>query len=477
MSESIGRRIRDARQAKGLSQTELARDLVSPSYISLIEADKRSPEPDVLATLAERLGTTTEFLQTGIDPGVGRAEHLSVRYAELALANGQPDEAAREFRQLSQSRDAATRFAASWGLARALEALGFLEQAIAQVHALLEQSRPPAQADPGPLTLWTTLCRLYREVGDLSQSIDIGEKALREAQSLGLSGTEAEVELTVTLVGSYYERGDYTKAALLSNDVLEAAERHGSYRARASAYWNASLVAEARDQVPLALELAERALALLSEGEDERSLSRLRMAYAWLLLRKPKPEPERTLRLLQKSHAALRDRGSAIDLAYCETELARCYAFLGDVPSAISFAEAALRRLGEKNVIETARARLVLGQALVLSGDSAAGQIECELAAERLGSLLATRQAASAWREVAEMAAQLGRPDQALDAFRRLADSVGAKAVPSALVDGQLLTTTTGPIGAAEELPAGPSALAHAELPEDRPDGHTRPPA
>jgi transcriptional regulator with XRE-family HTH domain len=441
MSESVGRRIRDARQAKGLSQTELARDLVSPSYISLIEADKRSPEPEVLATLAERLGTTAEFLQTGVDPGVGRAEHLSLRYAELALANGQPDEAAREFRQLSQSRDMATRFSASWGLARALEALGFLEQAIAQVHTLLEQSRPPSLPDPGPLTLWTTLCRLYREVGDLSQSIDIGEKALREAQSLGLSG-EAEVELTVTLVGSYYERGDYTRAALLSNDVLQSAERHGSYRARASAYWNASLVAEARDQVPLALELAERALALLSEGEDERSLSRLRVAYAWLLLRKPNPEPERTLQLLQKSHAALRDRGSAMDLAYCETELARCHAFLGDARTAIEFAEGALRRLGEKDVIETARARLVLGQALVLAGDSASGQVECELAAQQLSSLLATRQAASAWREVAEMAVQLGRNEQALDAFRRLADSVGAKAVPSALADGILTTTT-----------------------------------
>src|SRR5205823_15117483 len=104
---------------------------------------------------------------------------------------------------------------------------------------------------------------------------------LREAQSRGLGGTDAEVELTVTLVGSYYERGDYTRAALLSNTVVDAVERHGSPRARASAYWNASLVAEARDQGALALELAERALALLSEGDDERSLARLRVAYAW----------------------------------------------------------------------------------------------------------------------------------------------------------------------------------------------------
>ena len=441
--ESVGKRIRDAREAKGLSQTELARDLVSPSYVSLIEAGKRSPESEILATLAERLETTLEYLTTGIEPAVGRAENLSLRYAELALANGQPDEAAREFRQLSQSRDSGTRFAAAWGVARALEASGFLEQAIAQVHTLLELSRPPNATEPGPLTLWITLVRLYREVGDTNQSIELGEKALREAQSLGLTGTVAEVELTVTLVGSYYERGDYTRAALLSKNALEAADRHGSYRARASACWNASLVAEARGEVPLALELAERAIALLGEGGDERSLARLRVAYAWLLLRKPEPEPERTLSLLQKAHAALRDRGSTVDMAYCETELARCHAFVGDATSAITFAKSALRRLGEKSVLETARARLVFGQALVLSGDSAAGWAECERAAQQLCGLGATRQAASAWREVAEMAAQMGRMDQALDAFRRLGDSVGARSVPSPLSAARLLVAST----------------------------------
>jgi hypothetical protein len=35
----------------------------------------------------------------------------------------------------------------------------------------------------------------------------------------------------------------------------------------------------------------------------------------------------------------------------------------------------------------------------------------------------------------------MGRLDRALDAFRRLADAVGARAVPSALSAGRLLTT------------------------------------
>ncbi len=43
MASSLGQRLRALRVERGLSQAELAGDLVSPSYVSLIEADRRSP--------------------------------------------------------------------------------------------------------------------------------------------------------------------------------------------------------------------------------------------------------------------------------------------------------------------------------------------------------------------------------------------------------------------------------------------------
>lgn len=95
MSDTLGSRMRALRLDLGLSQSGLAQDLVSPSYVSLIEAGKRAPEQPVLAAFAERLGTTPEFLATGVDRQAAREELLWLRYAELALANGQVAEALR----------------------------------------------------------------------------------------------------------------------------------------------------------------------------------------------------------------------------------------------------------------------------------------------------------------------------------------------------------------------------------------------
>jgi transcriptional regulator with XRE-family HTH domain len=61
----LPRRLRERRRELGLSQTELAGDSLSPSYVSLLEAGKRKPTPAVLEVLAERLGCTTAFLLHG----------------------------------------------------------------------------------------------------------------------------------------------------------------------------------------------------------------------------------------------------------------------------------------------------------------------------------------------------------------------------------------------------------------------------
>jgi 8-oxo-dGTP diphosphatase len=65
-------------------------------------------------------------------------------------------------------------------------------------------------------------------------------------------------------VASYWERGDWARANQLAGEVIGRAEAEGSPRARGSAYWNASLAASAVGGVTLALELAERAIAMFS---------------------------------------------------------------------------------------------------------------------------------------------------------------------------------------------------------------------
>jgi len=360
---------------------------------------------------------------------------LQLRYADLALQSGEAAEAAERFRLLL-AREGATPgsvlAAARWGLARALEAAGDIEAAIAGYEALREE----AEARPGELP-WLpcviALCRCYREVGDLTHSIELGERARARVAEFGLAGTDVEVELGSTLVGSYHERGDMVRAQLLADQVIETAERLGSARARGAAYWNASLVAEERGRTVEGLQLAERALALYAHGEDARSLSRLRTAYAALLLRQDPPRPIEARPLLEAAAGQLADRGSEVDLAYVETELARAELLLNSPDRAVDMAQRALNRLGPQPRLEAARALLVLGHAHFARGDESEALLAYSRATHDLAAMGASRQAAVGWRELGEVFSSLGRVQEALDSYRRAADAAGVVA-PIALI-------------------------------------------
>src|SRR5947209_17831060 len=85
---TFGERLRALRRATGLSQTQLAGDGLSPSYVSLLESDRRRPSPAVAAQLAAKLGCSTSQLLDGEPSERERRVQLEIAYAELALRRG-----------------------------------------------------------------------------------------------------------------------------------------------------------------------------------------------------------------------------------------------------------------------------------------------------------------------------------------------------------------------------------------------------
>lgn len=64
-ARAIGERIRQLREAQGLSQRQLSLPGVTASYISRVEKGDRFPSVRVLRGLAPKLGVSAEFLETG----------------------------------------------------------------------------------------------------------------------------------------------------------------------------------------------------------------------------------------------------------------------------------------------------------------------------------------------------------------------------------------------------------------------------
>jgi tetratricopeptide (TPR) repeat protein len=66
MAKTLGMKIRDLRMKKGLTQTDLAEGLVTPSMISQIEADKANPSYKLLEALAKRLDVSIDYFLNDI---------------------------------------------------------------------------------------------------------------------------------------------------------------------------------------------------------------------------------------------------------------------------------------------------------------------------------------------------------------------------------------------------------------------------
>src|ERR1044072_996776 len=85
----LGQRLRAARVAKGMTQTDLAGADVSVGYVSRIEAGQRRPNLQVLTDLCIRLGTPVEQLLMGVAPQELEQINLNLDFAELSLESGE----------------------------------------------------------------------------------------------------------------------------------------------------------------------------------------------------------------------------------------------------------------------------------------------------------------------------------------------------------------------------------------------------
>jgi tetratricopeptide (TPR) repeat protein len=422
----LGRRLRNARVAAGLTQTEAAGGHASTAYVSRIEAGQRRPDLKLLGQLAEQVGTTVEELLVGITRDRRAELQLELDYAELSLSSGSPEEAlTRADAVLAALPDSGVQELerpARFVRAFALEASGDMDAAILELERLTGD-------DPFDLD-WIrgliALSRCYRESGDLSMAIDVGERAAGTIEEQGLASLNEAMQLTLTVAAAYFERGDTGHAVRLCKQTIAQAEELDSPTARGSAYWNASVMSSRQGAVPEALALARKAIALFEQDTDTRNLARLRTELANMQMRLDPPEAAEAKQNLELAARELDwSNASAIDKVDNQLGLARANLLLGD-------ADAAAEQSAHTYELAREHAPLTAADALVLKGQIAASQGQTEQAAATykeaillLSGVGADRRAAELWFELGGLLQDVGEAAAALDAYRRAAASTG----------------------------------------------------
>ncbi|WP_454051545.1 helix-turn-helix domain-containing protein [Cellulomonas sp. Marseille-Q8402] len=431
---TIADRVRQARLAAGLSQTALAGDALSPSYISLIESGRREPTDAALGVLAERLGSTVEYLKHGDEGPAEARARLALDYARLDLVSGEASSARDRILALDlESVTRQVRVDSQLALAQAHEMLGDLESAVGVLEPLLAHARAE-QHHLDAAAAATALVASYVESGDLGRAIELGDRQLAELEESGLTGTDEHLRLGSTTLWAYVERGDLLYATHRAAELIRQAESLGTPRGRGSVYWNAALVAEQRHDYGLAKRYTERALALLGEGEVSRDIPRLRLNYAWLLLRSDPAEPAMALVQLDRAAPELAVSGSEVEMARLDVERSRAHLMQGDPVAAEGYARAALDRLGDQPRLDGAAAQLAIGDALHARGEVDAASRAYRWAADMLGMMSASRQSAAVWRELGDRFLGHGDITGAAQAFDRALREAGFRpAVPAVL--------------------------------------------
>jgi transcriptional regulator with XRE-family HTH domain len=437
--DDFGRRLRTERLRRDMSQSELAGDGISPSYVSLLESGQRTPSPRTVDLLTERLGCPLEAL-TGRTSTATPGLDQDLAYAELAIRHGEALSARRRLMPwlgspllLPEERDRLDQL-----LALAHERLGDMDSAIALLTPLFHRrqsalSRQDDRARSLQLEIALALCRCHLDAGDADQAVSVGEHALQIAERAGLTGTEAHLRLASTVVAAYFELGQYCHASAWVAGLIALAESSEDRGGRAALYWNAALVCEAKGRQEEALELCERALALLSEDGGSRDLARLQLTAAGMLLRMSPGNTRRALAVLEAALPGLQDLGSAVDLGSWENERGLVELLSGRPGDGEVLIRSALRRLSGRPLLETARSFLILGDCVRARRrtedveDSAAGSAEYLKAQEVLARLPGNRRSAGMWRALAKRWEICGQMRLAGQAYASALDAAGIR--------------------------------------------------
>jgi transcriptional regulator with XRE-family HTH domain len=306
----LGERIRTARLRAGLTQAQAAGAAMSVGYVSRIESGQRRPDPHLLELIAEAVGSTVDELLMGITPGRLIELRVALDHAELALATGSPTQALEAVDRILAEPELEDlpdlQREASYLRAGALEATSDLQSAILALEDLAETPTHDLRWIDG----LTALSRCYRESGELGRAIEVGQRAAGFIEEHGLAGLDESVRLSLTVAAAYLERGDIGFAARICQRVIDRAEELASPVAKASAYWNLSVIESRRGQATMAVELARRALGILGAADESRNVARLKTQVAILLLRLDPPEATEALDLLTRAEQAMTVTGA-----------------------------------------------------------------------------------------------------------------------------------------------------------------------
>jgi tetratricopeptide (TPR) repeat protein len=420
---TLGQRLRQARVARGLTQSELADSRFSKQYVSQLERDRLRPTDETLRWLAERLEIDASYLETGIDGRQRERLESALTRAEAAVESHDYAEA---IGLLAEVKGSPSPEAAADLELRMLLAESWARMYIGEMRAalpLLGRARELVEdtvfsdVDRAEVLFRLGCCR-YR-LTSVSTALALFTEALELAERSGIPCDRLRSRIFGWRSRCYRRQRDWEAAREDVERALELAEALDDPRATADAYFLGALVAERRGQWVAARAYAEKAKALYEQVEDRANTGKLLTTLGGLTFLLGRPDE--SIPFFKRGFAVALEVGSDADAAQAVSSLAQVHLRTGQVELAEEQARHALELLADRVdfIDEIGNAQLVLGRSLLEQGrlDEAAEKFRAAEAS--FDQLSSASHKAAAWTAQAELAVERGDKESAITLYQR----------------------------------------------------------
>jgi tetratricopeptide (TPR) repeat protein len=420
---TLGQRVRQARIARGLTQSALAESRFSKQYVSQIERDQLRPTDATLRWIADRLDVDPQFLATGIDGReLERLESVIAR-GEAALEAHDYAEAITLLAGVAESVPTDTApdlelrllLAESW----ARMYIGEMREALPLVTRARElaEDRVFSDVDRAEVLFRLGCCR-YR-LASVSTALALFNEALDLAERSGIPCDRLRSRIFGWRSRCYRRQRDWEAAREDVERALELAEALDDRRATADAYFLGALVSERRGQWVAARSYAERAKVLYEEIDDRANTGKLLTTLGGLTFLLGKPNE--SIPLFKQAFAVALEVGSDADAAQAVSSLAQVHLRTGQLELAEQQAGHALELLADRVdfIDEIGNAQLVLGRSLLEQGRLEEAEEKFRAAEESFEQLSSASHKAAAWTAQAELAVRRGEKEDAIHLYQR----------------------------------------------------------
>jgi tetratricopeptide (TPR) repeat protein len=373
----VGRRLRAAREAAGLTQRDLATTGCTAAYVSRIEKGERIPSLQLMRHFSAKLGISEEFLAHGVKKST-RPQLSSVSEARVALRLGELQTAEGLAQSaLSIAQSDAERALASVALAEIRLASGDYRNSI----ELLERAR---RIDPAieerDEQAGETLGRAYARAFEYESAVAVFLRNRARAQGAG--DILNEVRFGSLLAHAYTDAGNFSAAEEAIAGAIQASEAVDDPLARARTLWAQSRVHALQKDSDTAALYAERALEVLQVSDHDYYAALAHQLLAHIEL--DRGNGDRAIELLRKADPLIQASGRPFEQASFKVELSRALLATGRREEAASSAMEASGALRDASPVDAGRCYLLVGDVFAEMGDESRAAELYELAAEQL---------------------------------------------------------------------------------------------